>query len=396
MSTDVDLTQSRVPAAPRSPGRSFELSLLLLNRARGTSLLVKSAIGIGALDLALMLFAGVDRALVTWVGVVAVAIISVAVIRRNDRPVAVAGVVLGNIAAVLLLNYGLHDISQRSLNGLSLGAIFALGAVGLTLVYGILRLVNFAHGDYLTFGAYIAYLFNVTLHLPLVVGVLMAIIVTAALGIALERIMWAPMRKRGGGTLQMLLLAIGLAFVLRYGIQFIWGASLRQLDVDRTASVQFLGLRIGRTELIVMLVGIATMVAVGLMLKVTLLGKRMRALSDSIELAETSGIDTSRVILWTWFFAAGLAGLAGVFAGALTQVQPELGFQLLLPIFAAVILGGIGNAFGALVAGLVLGLMIEWSTLFLDSNLKLMTGFVVLIFILIVRPDGIFARPRSV
>ena len=146
-------------------------------------------------------------------------------------------------------------------------------------------------------------------------------------------------------------MTIGLAFVIRYGIQFVWGTELRQLDVNNTDTVNFLGLRIGRTQLIVIVVGFATLIATGLMLRMTLLGKRMRALSDDLDLAETSGINTSRVILWTWVFAAGLAGLAGVFAGALTQLQPELGFELLLPIFAAVVLGGIGNAFGALAAG---------------------------------------------
>ena len=114
----------------------------------------------------------------------------------------------------------------------------------------------------------------------------------------------------------------------------------------------------------------------------------MRALSDDLDLAETSGIDTSRVILWTWVFAAGFAGLAGVFAAALTSVDPELGFELLLPIFAAVVLGGIGDAFGALAAGIVLGLVIEWSTLFIDARWKIAIGFVVLILVLIIRPAG--------
>ncbi len=174
--------------------------------------------------------------------------------------------------------------------------------------------------------------------------------------------MWAPMRGRGAGMLQLLLMTIGLAFVIRYGIQFVWGTELRQLDVNNTDTVNFLDLRIGRTQLIVIIVGFVTLLATGLMLRMTLLGKRMRALSDDLDLAETSGINTARVILYTWVFAAGLAGLAGVFAGALTQLQPELGFELLLPIFAAVVLGGIGNAFGALAAGIVLGLVIEWST----------------------------------
>jgi neutral amino acid transport system permease protein len=143
-------------------------------------------------------------------------------------------------------------------------------------------------------------------------------------------------------------------------------------------------------------VGFAVLIATGLMLRFTLLGKRMRALSDNLELAETSGIDTSRVILYTWVFAAGFAGLAGVLAGAVTQLQPELGFELLLPIFAAVVLGGIGNAFGALASGIILGLVIEWSTFFIDPGFKLAVGFLVLILVLIVRPQGVFGQARTV
>ena len=297
---------------------------------------------------------------------------------------------------MLVLYHGVHEVSQRGLNGLSLGAIYALGAVGLTLVYGILRLVNFAHGDFLTFGAYMAYLVNVTWELPLVLGIAFAIATTALLGILLEKVMWAPMRGRGAGMLQLLLMTIGLAFVIRYGIQFVWGTELRQLDVNTTDTVNFLDLRIGRTQLIVIVVGFATLIATGLMLRMTLLGKRMRALSDDLDLAETSGINTARIILYTWVFAAGLAGLAGVFAGALTQLQPELGFELLLPIFAAVVLGGIGNAFGALAAGIVLGVVIEWSTFMVAPGLKLAVGFLILIIVLVIRPQGIFGQARAV
>jgi neutral amino acid transport system permease protein len=208
-------------------------------------------------------------------------------------------------------------------------------------------------------------------------------------------VMWGPMRGRGAGMLQLLLMAIGLAFVIRYGIQFVWGTELRQLDVNRSDTVNFLDLRVGRTQLIVIVVGFVTLIATGLMLRLTLLGKRMRALSDDLDLAETSGIDTSRVILYTWLFAAGLAGLAGVFAGAITQVQPELGFEFLLPIFAAVVLGGIGNAFGALSAGILLGVVIEWSTFFVTPGLKLAVGFLILIIVLIIRPQGILGQART-
>jgi branched-chain amino acid transport system permease protein len=297
---------------------------------------------------------------------------------------------------VMIASKGLHDVAQRGLNGLSLGAIYALGAVGLTLVYGILKLVNFAHGDFLTFGAYMAYLVSVTWGLPMVVAIFWAMAMTAVLGIFLEKVMWGPMRAKGAGMLQLLLMSIGLALVIRYAIQYVWSTELRQLDVNRTDTVEFLGLTIGRTNLIVMIVGFAVLIGTGMMLRYTLLGKRMRALSDNIDLAETSGIDTSRVILWTWVFAAGFAGLAGVMAGAITQVQPELGFELLLPIFAAVVMGGIGNAYGALAGGIVLGLVIEWSTLFIDSRWKISIGFVVLILVLIVRPQGIFGKAKAI
>jgi neutral amino acid transport system permease protein len=312
------------------------------------------------------------------------------------HPARTALAILGVIVLVMIASKGLHDVAQRGLNGLSLGAIYALGAVGLTLVYGILKLVNFAHGDFLTFGAYMAYLVSVTWGLPLVVAVFWAMAATAALGIFLERVMWGPMRAKGAGMLQLLLMSIGLALVIRYGIQYVWSTELRQLPVNRTDTVKFLGLTIGRTNLIVIIVGFAVLIGTGMMLRYTLLGKRMRALSDSLDLAETSGIDTSRVILWTWVFAAGFAGLAGVLAGAITQVQPELGFELLLPIFAAVVMGGIGNAYGALAGGIVLGLVIEWSTLFIDARWKTAIGFVVLILVLIVRPQGIFGKAKAV
>jgi neutral amino acid transport system permease protein len=196
--------------------------------------------------------------------------------------------------------------------------------------------------------------------------------------------------------LQLLLMSIGLALVLRNTIQFIWGSELRTLDVDVFETVSILGLRIGKTELIVMLVGIAVLTGVGLLLRFTTLGKQMRALSDNIDLAETSGIDTGRVITYTWLLAGGLAGLAGALIAAITNVKPELGFELLLPIFAVVILGGIGNAFGALSAGLILGLVIEWSTLVIDARWKLLIGFVILILVLVIRPQGIFGRARGV
>ena len=312
------------------------------------------------------------------------------------HPESAAAGVIGLLVVVLVIAYGVHDVAQTGLNGLSLGSVYALGAVGLTLVYGILKLVNFAHGDFLTFGAYMAFLVSVTWDAPLLLGIVFAIVATAALGVAFERIMWGPMRARKAGLLQLLLMSIGLAFLLQNTIQFIWGTQIRDLDVNVTDTVEFLGLRIGRTDLLVIVIGFVTLLAIGAMLKYTLLGKRMRALSDNFDLAETSGVDTSRVVLYTWVFAGGLAGLAGVLAGAVTTVKPQMGFELLLPIFAAVILGGIGDAFGALAGGIVLGLVIEWSTLVIEPRWKIAVGFAVLILVLFIRPQGIFGRARAI
>ena len=316
--------------------------------------------------------------------------------RFRKSPAFGAGVVLAIIFLALVVSQGLHDVLQTTLNGFSLGAIYALGAVGLTLVYGILKLTNFAHGDYLTFGAYMAYLVNVTWGAPIVVAVFWAMLATALLGLLFERTLWGPMRKRKAGFLQLILMSLGLAFLLRAIIQWFWSTEIRQLDVDNTSTVEVLGLRIGETELIVVVVGVAVLVAVGLMLKYSLLGKRMRALSDDLDLAETAGINTRRVIFYTWVFSGALAGLAGVMAAATTNLRPELGFELLLPIFAAVILGGIGDAFGALAAGMVLGVMTEWSTLIIDARWKVAVGFVVLVVVLIVRPQGIFGKAKTV
>ncbi len=386
-------------ALERTHGRDLGERLTELSlRLRAAPYPARAAGGVVIFNVALMIAARWPDGAGEWLALAAIIALSTLALAFSEGRAGVqAAIVLANLVAILILFYGVHDVAQRGVNGLSLGAIYALGAVGLTLVYGILKLVNFAHGDFLTWGAYMAYLVNVTWGGPLVVGILFAILTTAVLGLALEKVMWAPMRRKGAGMLQLLLMAIGLAFVIRYTIQFIWSTDLRQLDVNRSAAVELPGdLRIGRTALIVIVVGFVTLIATGLMLRMTLLGKRMRALSDNLDLAETSGINTSRVISWTWIFAAGLAGLAGVFAAAITQLQPELGFELLLPIFAAVVLGGIGNAFGALTAGIVLGIVIEWSTLFVAPGLKLAVGFIVLIIVLVIRPQGIFGKARTV
>ncbi len=299
------------------------------------------------------------------------------------------------VLAVLVVQRGVQATAQAAINGLVTGTYFALGAVGLSLVFGVLRLVNFAHGDMLTFGAYIALLLNVALDLPIAVAVLGSVITTAALGVISELAIWRPMRARRAGALQMLLIAIGLAFVIRNAIQLVAGADPLQLRLDVTTAVALpAGLRVGTVELGVVVVGLSALLGVATVLRFGRLGKEMRALADNLALAEVAGIDTGWVIVTTWLFAGALAGLAGVLSAAAAGVMtPNFGFQLLLSLFAAMVLGGIGNAYGALVGGLLLGFAEEWSTLFIDPRWKLAVGFAILILTLLLRPGGVLGRP---
>jgi len=320
----------------------------------------------------------------------------------DNHPAVVFMSIVFLVGVALTIIFSLREVAQTGLNGLSTGSYVAMGAVGLTLVYGILKLTNFAHGDLLTFGAYMAFVVSVSWDGPLLLGILAAIVMTALLGLFFELTMWGPMRAKGAGFLQLVLMSIGLAFVIRSSIQFVAGGDPVFLDVDRSSAstpFDFIGidLRLRNVLWISLTVGVVVLVAVGLLLQFTLLGKKMRALSDSLDLAETTGINTERIVLITWVFAGGLAGLAGVLLGMVSQVKPEVGFELLLPIFAAVVLGGIGNPFGALAAGLTLGVLIEWATIPEGlANWKFGVGFVVLILALIIRPQGVFGKAKAV
>jgi neutral amino acid transport system permease protein len=309
----------------------------------------------------------------------------------------VAVAVVAAAAIFLGVTQGWEDLGQTTIHGLVSGAYFALGAAGLTLVFGVLKLVNFAHGEFLTFGAYMVIAGGTLLELPFAARMVFAVLATALLAVLLELGIWRPMRRKGAGVLQLLLMALGLAFVIRNVIQLLAGTDVRKVGSNVTESVTFGSLHIGRTELWATLLAFTTLVGLALLLRYTRLGKQIRALSDNPDLAETTGIDTERIILVTWLVAGGLAGLAGVVYGAsVGVVTPNLGFGIVLSLFASVIVGGIGNAYGALAGGILIGLAQEWSTLVLPVNIKVAVGFVVMILVLILRPEGIFGRARSV
>lgn len=293
------------------------------------------------------------------------------------------------------------ELIQLFVNGLVAGSIIALGAVGLTLVYGILRIVNFAHGDYLTFGAYLALFATTAFGVGMVLGTAFAILAAAALAVVLEFVLWRPMRAKQAGVISLFITSIGLALVLRHALFWRFGAATTRFDVD-VFQVYDLGLfRLSLSQIVAIGLGSVGIVLVGLFLARTRVGKAMRALSDDRSLASVAGIDVDRVTTYTWLLGGGLAGLAGVLQGLVQSAfEPNMGFTLLLPIFAAVILGGVGSAYGALAGGLTIGLAMELSTWSLLAGgvshvYKLVVAFLLLILVLLFRPQGIFGRARA-
>ena len=292
------------------------------------------------------------------------------------------------------------ELLQLGANGLVTGSIIALGAVGVSLVYGILRIVNFAHGDYLVFGAYVALAVNVGWNGHIVLAAVAAIAATAVLAAGLEFALWRPLRRKGAGLFSLFIAAIGLALVLRHVVFLVGEARPRRYDVDVFQVYELGGIRLSQSQLIAIGIAFAAIVLVGLMLARTGLGKAMRALSDNRSLAAVAGIDVDRTVVLTWVLAGGLAGIAGLLqALILNAFTPNFGFLLLLPIFAAVVLGGIGSAYGALVGGVVLGLAMELSTWDALAGgapavYKPVVAFGVLIVVLLLRPQGVFGKAR--
>lgn len=291
---------------------------------------------------------------------------------------------------------------QLLVNGLVTGSVFAIAAVGVSLIYGILRLVNFAYGDVMAYGACMAFLFNVTLGLQMVLSTALAMVATAVLSVALELVLWRPLRARGAGFMSLFLASIGLALILRQMLLLVAGPQSRAYDVNPYKVYVIGSVRLSGSQAIAIAVAVVAIVLVGVLLSSTSLGRTMRAVADDRALAAVAGIDTGRVVLVTWIVSGLLAGLAGVLAALVQSTfDPNFGFALLLPVFAAVVLGGIGSAYGALLGGLVLGVVTElstWGGFFggVNSVYKPVVAFAILIGVLLVRPQGLFGRARVV
>jgi len=292
----------------------------------------------------------------------------------------------------------IEQLLQLAINGLIVGTILALTGVGASLVFGIQRVANFAHGEYLTFGAYIGLIVNVYYKANLVTATIGAMAATALLALAIHFAVLKPLRSRG--LVAMSLITVGLGLMLRDVVFMVAGPQIRQYAIDQT-SVYDLGLvRIAPGQAVAVGVAAVVVPAVAFLLARTPIGKSMRAVADNRDLAAISGIDVDRIGTYVWILAGALAGLGGVmFAMIQGTFDPNLGYQILFLIFTSVVLGGIGNAYGALVAGVVLGMVMElstWSGLAggLDARMKPGLAFAALIALLLWRPQGLFGKAR--
>jgi neutral amino acid transport system permease protein len=281
------------------------------------------------------------------------------------------------------------DPAQLIANGIAVGSIIALAAVGLTLTYGILRLANFAHGDFMTLGAYVTWLAN-TNGVNIWISTLVGIIGTVLAMLVAEFLLWRPMRESRATATTLIIISIGLALFLRNGIIFIWGAGNQSYDLPIVRAIDIFGVKVAFYRIIVVALAIVAIAALHFLLQNTKIGKAMRAVADNIDLARVSGINVERVVIWTWVITGTLTALGGTMYGLITAVRPNMGWFLILPMFASVILGGIGNPYGAILGALVIGLAQELSVPLLGSEYKLGVALVAMVLVLLARPQGLF------
>lgn len=302
---------------------------------------------------------------------------------------AVTGAGTGKGTASQLLNLAAQ--------GLKLGSIIALMAVGLSLIFSVTGLVNFSHGEIVTFGAISAFYLNVEAGIPLLLVGPIVVVLGALLGLANEVGIWRPLRRRRSGRISLIVISIGLSILVRHVYLIFYGpGSNIYADYSRQRAFDVGPISLPPHDYAIIGVSVATLLGIGLLLQRTRIGTAIRAVADNRDLAAASGIDVDHVVRVVWAIGASMAALGGLMQGLTEVVLWDMGFKLLLLIFAAVILGGIGTAFGAAVGGIVIGIVTQTSTYWIDNELKVAMALAVMIGVLLVRPQGILGQPERV
>lgn len=313
--------------------------------------------------------------------------------------------IVGFVIAAQVKGVSANSLLSLFVRGTLLGGTLALGAVGVTLVFAVLKMANFAHGDTMTFGAYIGLLVIMLLPkgaplAPFSFGyefLLALLIVVPLVGLftyGLDQAVFRPLRNRRAQPIMFAMAALGLAFGLRSLVYIFWGADFTFYYVGRArpAVELFAGVRVRPDQLFILGLAIVLIVGVYLLLERTKIGKAMRATADNPDLARVSGIDTDRVVFWTWMIGGALAAAGGMLYGLDAQLRPEMGWWLMLPLFASVILGTIGNPYGALGGAFIIGIVWQMSTAFVNPAYGHGMAFLVMILVLLVRPEGLFGK----
>jgi branched-subunit amino acid ABC-type transport system permease component len=286
---------------------------------------------------------------------------------------------------------------QDIVTGLIFSAILALAALGLSMVFGTTGLTNFAHGELITFGALVAYGFDSKWGMPVILAGFLAVIVSGGFGWFQDSVLWRPLRRRGTGLIAMMIVSIVLSIFLRSVYQYIAGADNHNYSQYATVEPWSFGpIDVTPKELLVFIVCIVVLAVVTQLLQRTRMGKATRAVADNPALASSSGINVDRVVSVVWIGGTALAGLSGVLLGLTQGFDFQLGFKILLLVFAAVTLGGLGTIWGAIIGSLIVGIFVEMSTLIIPSELKFAGALAVLIIVLLVRPQGLLGRSERV
>jgi branched-subunit amino acid ABC-type transport system permease component len=279
---------------------------------------------------------------------------------------------------------------QTILNGILAGCIYSLFAMGLTLIYGVLNFVNFAHGELIMWGAYFLYfLMEKPLNLPLSFALLPALFLTVLLGLGSDRLIFKPLRK--ANRLTLLITSLGLSFLLRNGAQLFWGAEIRTYGLEIKKGMRVLGVSITSNQVAIIVVSVLCIFLLYLFFYKSRMGKSMRAISDDLELARVMGIPSDRTIQWTWVIASSLAGLGGILLALDTNLHPGMGLINLVKAFAATLLGGVGNLWGALFGGMVIGLAENISIWILSPGYKDAIAFGIMVVMLLFRSSAVFS-----
>lgn len=327
---------------------------------------------------------------------------------------------------LVILAFGLWAViahTDEFVVGVVVGSVFALGAIGLTLIYGVLKFGHFAHGDAMMLSAYVAFLMlsgrfvgsraDITAPLRLdrlpgardpiwefsfgyglLLAIPLAAIIAVLLFLALDARVYRPLRERKAGVVILAIASLGTAIAMRSILLMVWGPQQRFYapGIRHTTELPLLGTRVVNDQFFIVAAAFAVVAAVYVILFRTTIGRAMRAMADNADLARVAGIDTDAVVRWTWVVAGTLITIAGVLLALQAQLKPELGFTILLPLFAATVLGGIGSPQGALAGGLIVGITQEVAVTFdvLGPGYKFSVAFVILMLVVLLRPRGLF------